>query len=423
MLATLKPYLFPLVLLFSILLGAFTGYYLGDTAILLKPIGNVFLNLILTAIVPLVFFSVASSVEKMLSSKQLTKMFSSMAITFIFCSIVASVFMIVVVLIYPPIADVSFRINMPGHLTDINVPEQIVGMFSVANFGKLFTHENMLPLILFSILVGTATARSETFGKTFSRFLQAGNEIFTNIINIIMYIAPIGFFAFFAVLVAEMGPKLLTTYFHVMLIYYIAGLFYFFAILSLYAYVAGNTVGFKSYWKYINVPALTSLATCSSAASLATMMQASRKMGVPSYIYESVLPLGTFLHKQGTILGAILKIAFLLSLFHMSFTGVGTFATAIVISILVGTVMGAIPSGGMLGELLILSFYGFPSQSLLIIAAISIIIDPLATMLNVAGNTVCSMLVARIIDGKDWFTIPAGSYQAIEENTNSISPQ
>lgn len=73
------------------------------------------------------------------------------------------------------------------------------------------------------------------------------------------------------------------------------------------------------------------------------------------------------------------------------------------VSMLVGTVMGAIPSGGMVGELLILAVYGFPSTVLLAVAAISVIIDPIATMLNVTGNTVSSMLIARLVDGRNWF--------------------
>ncbi len=76
--------------------------------------------------------------------------------------------------------------------------------------------------------------------------------------------------------------------------------------------------------------------------------------------------------------------------------------TVLGVSLLVGTVMGAIPSGGMLGELLILTIYGFPPSVLIVIAAISIIIDPLATMLNVTGNSVSSMMIARLVEGKKW---------------------
>ena len=62
--------------------------------------------------------------------------------------------------------------------------------------------------------------------------------------------------------------------------------------------------------------------------------------------------------------------------------------------------MGAIPSGGMIGEMLILSVFGFPPEALPIATVIATIIDVPATLLNSTGNTVCAMLVARIIEGK-----------------------
>jgi Na+/H+-dicarboxylate symporter len=70
--------------------------------------------------------------------------------------------------------------------------------------------------------------------------------------------------------------------------------------------------------------------------------------------------------------------------------------------------MGAIPSGGMIGEMLILSVFGFPPEVLPIIAIISTIIDIPATLLNSTGNTVCGMMVSRLIEGKDWLSQRAG---------------
>ena len=72
------------------------------------------------------------------------------------------------------------------------------------------------------------------------------------------------------------------------------------------------------------------------------------------------------------------------------------------VAILVGVVVGAIPSGGMIGEMLILSIFGFPPETLPLLAVISIIIDPLATLLNATGDNVAAMMVARITHGDLW---------------------
>jgi Na+/H+-dicarboxylate symporter len=86
----------------------------------------------------------------------------------------------------------------------------------------------------------------------------------------------------------------------------------------------------------------------------------------------------------------------------MNNTGIGTFFLIISVSLLVGAVMGAIPSGGMIGEMLILSLFGFPPEALPIIAAITTLIDPPATMLNASGDNVAGMMVSRMVEGRNW---------------------
>lgn len=398
----LSPYFFPLSLLLSIFAGGLVGCLLGPTTLWLKPIGDIFLNLLFVAIVPLIFFSIAAAVSRMGEARQLWRVLSATLLTFLFTGIVAALFMLLVVIIFPPAQGVFLQLDIPSKLHTINLAQQIVDMFTVNDFTKLFSHQNIFPLILFSVVVGLATARIGEKGKLFSQFLQSGSDVFMRVIGIIMYLAPLGFFAYFAVLIGDLGPKLLENYLRILLIYYLSGLLYFVLGLTFYAFLAGGKMGVKKFWGNIFLPLITSLATCSSAASIPANLQAAKNMTVPPSIYETVIPIGAVLHKDGSVLGGIVKIAFLFGIFHMSFTGFNVFFTAIIISLMVGMVMGAIPSGGMLGEMLILSFYGFPPQALIAIAAISVIIDPLATLLNVTGDTVSSMMVTRLIEGRAW---------------------
>jgi Na+/H+-dicarboxylate symporter len=251
--------------------------------------------------------------------------------------------------------------------------------------------------------VGLAVTGANENRAKFASFLQAGEELFMRVFSLIMFYAPIGFFAYFAVLVSDLGPKLIESYVRIAIIYYASGLLYFIGVFTWYAYLSGKTNGIKLFWSNVFLPMITSLATCSSAASIPANLVATKKMHVPEEIYETAVPLGALIHKDGSVIGGIFKIAFLFGIFHLNFTDIPVLLTALGVSLLVGTVMGAIPSGGMLGELLILSVYGFPPTALIAIAAISIIIDPLATMLNVTGNSVSNMMIARLVDGKKWF--------------------
>lgn len=401
----IRAYRFFIILLCSVVLGSFIGYLFGPKAAILKPLGDIFLNLIFTFVVPLVFFSISSAIANMADVSKMLRISMNMLLVFLFTSIVAAIYMLVVVKIYPPAEGVAFNLNLASNITNnIKFSDQLVNIFTVPDLVKLLSRENILALIVFSILVGLATSAVGEKGKVFSKFLQSGTDVFMKVFSFIMYYAPIGFFAYFAVIVGELGSKILESYYRATISYYLAGIIYFVVAFTIFAYLSGRMKAVKIFWKNAFVPSLTALATCSSAASIPANLEATKKMGISAQIYELVVPLGAIIHKDGSVLGGMLKIAFLFGIFHLTFSTPSVIFSALMISILVGTVMGAIPSGGMVGELLILSMYGFPPQTLIIIAAISIIIDPLATMLNTLSNTVSCMMVARLTEGKAWYS-------------------
>ena len=130
-------------------------------------------------------------------------------------------------------------------------------------------------------------------------------------------------------------------------------------------------------------------------------LEAAPRMGVPEEISNVVVPIGAALHKDGSVIGGVLKILFAMSLFQQHLT-LERLVIVVGAAILVGVVMGAIPSGGMMGELLILSVFGFPPETLPLLAAISVMIDPVATLLNATGDNVAAMMVTRLATGDVW---------------------
>lgn len=393
-----SSYRVSLFLIFSIILGGVVGVMWGPHAEILKPLGTIFLHLLYTAIIPLIFFSVAHAMVGIGEFHLLKKMMGRMVIVFFVMSAIAAIFMMTVVWIFEPTKNVVVNLAYTATpLKHIDIGEQLANMLTVPNLTQLMLPDNILALVLVSVLAGIATNLSGEAGKPFARFLQSGAQVFMKLISLIMYYAPIGFFAFFAVLSAKLGTALLDDYVRSFVIYYAAGIVYFFVVFTLFVFLSAKKEGVVTFWKQVTPPAMTALATCSSAASIPVNLQAVHNMGVSQAVNDMVTPLGTILHKDGSVLGGVLKIAFLFGIFHLSFTTPFALISTLLVSILVGTVMGAIPSGGMLGEMLILSVYGFPPQALLIIATISILIDPLATVLNVVGNTVCSLWVDRLM--------------------------
>ncbi|OPY10374.1 MAG: C4-dicarboxylate transport protein [Syntrophus sp. PtaU1.Bin005] len=398
----LRSYGFSLLLLFSIGIGSGLGLLLKEDAALLKPLGDIFLNLLFTALVPLVFFSISSAVAGMTNGRRLGRILFSMLGVFVLTGAVASVFMMIGVSLYPPAAGVSITLQSAGKLQSLDTADQIVRAFTTPDFPDVLSKKNMSALILFAILIGLATSCLKERGRAFADFLTSASDVMIKAIDLIMYYAPVGLCAYFAYLTGVFGPKLLGSYFRAMTLYYPITFFYFFAGFSIYAYLAGKGPGVRTFWRNIVPPALTALATGSSVAAIPSNLEAANRSGVPKDISELVIPIGATIHMDGSCLAAVLKIAFLFGIFNLDFSGTGTLLTALGIALLSGTVMSGIPGGGFIGELLIISLYGFPLEAFPIISMIGVLVDPPATLVNSAGDNVCSMMVARMLGGKRW---------------------
>ena len=397
-----RSYGFSILLIVSIGIGSLLGIVLKKEAVHFKPFGDVFLNLLFTAIVPLVFFSIASAVAGMSNVRRLGKILSSMLFVFILTGMVAAAIMAVAVQFYPPAAGISLALPVPTGLEQFTTSEQIVNAFAAPDFLNILSKKNMLALIIFSILVGLATSSVGEKGNAFAAVLSSANEVMMKLISYIMFYAPVGLCAYFAYFIGVYGPELLGSYLRSMELYYPITILYFFIAFSLYAYLAARGIGVRTFWKNIIPPSLTALATGSSVAAIPSNLDAANKTGIPKDISEIIIPIGATIHMEGSCLAAVLKIAFLFGLYHMDFSGTQTILTAIGIAILCGTVVSGIPGGGIIGELLIISLYGFPPEAFPIITMIGTLVDPPATMVNAIGDNVASMMVARMLGGRDW---------------------
>lgn len=396
-----KTYRFPIILLLSVILGCVLGIVLENKAMVIKPFGTIFINMLYTIVVPLVFFTISSSIANMVSLRRLGKILKYVFIVFIITSLISAIVMLFTIKIFNPVGNASITLTA-GSEEVLSIADQIVSAITVTDFKELLSRSNMLPLIIFSILFGIGIALVGEKGKNVAKNLDAISNVVMKIIKIIMYYAPIGLCAYFAALVGEFGPELLGSYARSMFIYYILSIVYFAVFYTLYSYMAGKKEGIKAFYKAAPYPTATSLATQSSLASLPVNLEAASSIDVPKDIREVTLPIGATMHMEGSSMGAILKIAFLFAIFNRPFVGVDTYLIALLISVLSAVVMSGIPGGGLIGEMLIVSLYGFPMEAFPIIATIGWLIDPPATCLNVVGDLSSSMLVTRIVEGKNW---------------------
>ena len=402
----LKNYKSPFVLLGSIILGTIVGLIFKEKASVLSPFGDLFINLLLVIIVPLIFLTLTTSIGKMKQPGRIGKILICVFGVFIVTSLIsvlvgiASTRMFTLVDLKDSNSIKEILTNdIDGENEKVNFLERTINTISVSDFSDLLTRDNMIAVITFSILFGISINISKDKGKKLLEVLDSTNEVVQSFIKILMYYAPIGLGCYFASLVGTFGGEIAIGYGKTFIIYTVVSILFYIIIYSLYAFIAGGKKGVISYWENIIPATVTSLATCSSAACIPVNTDCAKKIGVSDDIAETTIPLGTNFHKDGSIIGSVFKIMFLVYLFGnnvsiLKITGVALLATLLVTAVPIG--------GGTISETLIITMLGFPISSLGMLTIIATIIDPPATMLNVVGDSASSMLVARLVDGKKW---------------------
>ncbi|MXO03657.1 dicarboxylate/amino acid:cation symporter [Flavobacterium sp. HBTb2-11-1] len=399
----LQSYSSILWLLGGIIIGSIFGLVFGEDVLIIKPLGDIFLNLLFTAIIPLIFFTIGSSVANLERTEKLGKLFVIMVLVFLATILISAIVMICAVYLFPIHEDIAIAKVPFEEVASGSAGDQIAKLITANDFFELLSRKSMLALIIFSFLVGFATLQSGEKGNAFKSFLDSGNEVMKQLLNIIMKLAPIGLGAYFAYQVGVFGPQLLGVYAKPMAVYYAACVFYFFVFFSLYALVAGGKRAFKVFWSNNIMPSLTAVGTCSSIATIPANLAAAEKMGIPAHVRNLVIPLGAPLHKDGSSMSSILKITFLFAMFGKDFSDPMTILLALGITVIVSIVEGGIPNGGYIGEILAITVYGFPMEQALPVAMIlGTLVDPIATLLNANGDVICSMMVSRFSEKTKW---------------------
>ena len=410
-----RNYAFLAVMLGSMILGSVVGWLFpqvkeGDEVIkagatVLKPLGTLFINMMFCIVVPMVFASIAGSIATMRSRKRAGKIMSTTILTFIVTGAIAAAIMIVLMKIIPPVL-VPWSDLAEGVVDDpISIPNLIVNFFTVGDFSSLLSRSAMLPLIVFAILFGFGVNLGPGPDSPVATLLVSLSEAMMKVVQIVTYYAPIAFFGFFADLVATYGSQITQDYARALAVYYPLCFIYIFTAFPLFAWFGGGKGAIGEMFRHIARPAITSLGTCSSVATIPTNMEAAEETGISKDVSEIVLPLGATMHMDGSCFSCVLKIAFLFGVFGKPFNSIGDFILIILVAVLSSVGMSGVPGGGYIGEFIMCSVF-FPDQLAVaypIAITIGNLVDPPATMINSAGDYVVSYIVSRFVDGKDWY--------------------
>ena len=389
---------------FSMIIGIVAGIIVGfvwPNAGVLEPLGTLFINMMFCVVVPMVFFSISSSIANMKSAKRAGKLMGTTVITFMVTTIIASVIMYVLVRFIPVYTgEPAFE---PGASEPMTAGAMIVGFFTKPDFPELWSRRSILQLIIAGIFFGFGVQMCRGPKPKVAGLLDEITQVLMKVIKLISYYAPIGFFGFFASLVAAHGADFVSSYARAIILYYVVAFAYMFLIFPLYARFGGGPGAVKVMFQHLFRPAAVAFGTCSSVATIPTNMEVSEDTGISKDVTDIVLPMGATMNMDGSGMSAIIKVAFLFGMFGKDFATTDALL-AIIVATVSSVAMSGIPGGGGTGELVLCSLF-FPEQLAVafpIAQAIGDLVDPPATMVNAAGDYVASFIVSRYNDGKDW---------------------
>ena len=391
-----KHYGSSLLLLLGLAVGGVLGALLGEGAGVLRAPGELFLNLVFVLVVPLVFFSVAHSMVTMRSSGVIGRVLGTALGVFLFMSLVAGVFAYGFMSVWNPFTRVAGEGGaVAGAFAGdgVNLGDALVSAFTVNDFSLLLSREHLLPLIVFAALFGLAVALLGQKAASVERFIAEGDAVVMKMVELVMKLAPIGIGCYFAVTVGTLGGQIVGGYLEVFLVVCAASAVCYLVFNSLYALFCRIPLG--RFWKEMIAPSATAVGTCSSAACMPLNMTAARNLGVSGKIADGVIPLGTNLHKDGSVVTSVAKVLFALYFFGTAPQGFGAAAGVILLAVLESVVVGAIPVGGMTGELFICAVLGLDPSFAASLLVIGTVCDIPATLLNATGNLVAPLLVQR----------------------------
>lgn len=397
-------------LILGIALGALAGMVMGKQAVIFKPLGDIFLNLLFTLVVPLVFFSISGAVSASSNVKRLGKLLGSMLVLFIGTGILASLLTIIALFLIQPCSDmtiptIAYADSPPVNLdSDFSFSAYFVKMVTVPEFSQLLSQKNMLPLIVFSVFFGICVPLTGERGTKISQALNDIAAVIYKMIACLMKAAPVGLGAYFANMIGTMGSEFLGAFFQVVLFFFPVALTYFFFAFPMYCFFAGGWPCVKGFFKYSFTPAVTALSTSSSNAAIPVQRRFCDAMHVPPDISGIVLPMGATMHMDGGCIATITKIYLVCLLFQVPWGSLQVLALSIFLAVVASTAISSVPGGGAIGSVMIVSAFGLPPASLGILLLVGTLVDPLGTMINSTGDSVVSFLVARILEGKKWMS-------------------
>lgn len=384
-----------LKMILAIVVGVVLGFFLGEKAIFLKPIGSIFLSLLSMVVSILVFSSMVVGIASMSDFKKLGRVgIKSLSLYLITTALAIGISLVLGMLINPGKGlNLSLGQNVVSAPQMSSLSEMLTNIFPKNPFLS-FVEGNILQIIVFACFFGVSIQFSGKKGEQVLSFFNGLSEVMLSMTQIIMKFAPYGVLAIMAWISGSFGLFVLLPLLKFLCAHYIACIFH-------TVFILGGLLWFFAkckllpFFKGMSEAIVCAASITSSSATLpVTMRCVQNNLGVSSSIAGFVLPLGATVNMNGTAIFQGLAAIFIAQAYGIHLT-IGNLIIVVITATLSAVGSAGIPGGGIVTLSLVLSSIGLPLEGIAILAGIDRLRDIIGTVVNILGDAVVAVVVAK----------------------------
>ena len=391
-------------ILIGLVLGVIVGavFFGNETAqSYLQPLGDIFLNLIKMIVVPIIISTLIVGVAGTGDMKQLGRLGGKTLIYFEVITTVAIVVGLLAANLFQPGAGIDMnaleKSDISSYVETTEAEEdkskiQIIVDIVPKNIVNAMAEGDMLAIIFFSVIFGLGVAAIGDRGKPVLAFFQGTADAMFWVTNLVMKFAPIGVFALIGVTVSKFGIESLIPLGKLAILVYATMIFFVIVVLGLTARIFGINI-FKLI-RMIKDELLLAYTTSSSETVLPRIMLKTEKMGAPKDIVSFVIPTGYSFNLDGSTLYQAIAAIFIAQMYGIDLSIMEQITLMLVLMVTSKGIAG-VPGVSFVVLLATLGSVGIPLEGLAFIAGIDRILDMARTAVNVVGNTLAALVMAK----------------------------
>ncbi|MFT7681926.1 dicarboxylate/amino acid:cation symporter [Moritella dasanensis] len=378
----------------GMILGITVGIIFGEDAVILKPIGSLFVNTIKMLIVPLVFCSIIVGITSMQDTSKMGRIGFKAVIFYLLSTAVAISIGLALGNILQPGAGLDLVAQQAETAKATpSLADTLVALVPTNPIGAL-AQGHILQIIVFAVALGVSLTLIGEKGKPAVAVFESLAEAMYKLTDLVMKLAPYGVFALMAWVAGKYGLTLLLPLMKVIGAVYLGSILHVLGVYSaLILFIAKLSP--VQYFRGIVDAQVVAFTTTSSAGTLPVSMKCAReKLGVSKGVSSFVLPLGTTINMDGTALYQGVTTLFVAQAFGIDL-GMPEYITIILTATLASIGTAGVPGAGLIMLTLVLTTVGLPVEGVALIAGIDRILDMARTTVNISGDIAASVIIAK----------------------------